>query len=213
MRASIGLAGAIIAASAAQAQPALPPQDLPPPASAEWALSAFGYWNVPRGGDNYASGIFTADRSQLHLEARTGYEARHAHSAFVGWTFSVGEAIKLDATPIIGVVVGDVSGGIAGLEARVTAGRFDGYVEFEYVNDWRGRESSYAYAWSELAYRPFEWLRLGLVAQRTRAYGGDRDLQRGGFFQLSFGKLTAGAYLFNPGSRDQVAIMSVGIGF
>jgi hypothetical protein len=179
----------------------------------KWEFNATGYWNDSRPGESYASGIFLADRGALHLEARANYEAIHAQSAFVGWTFSAGDAVKLEATPIVGGVTGATRGPIAGLEATVSAGRFDYYVEAEYVRDRSDHETSYTYAWSELGFRPAEWLRLGAVAQRTRIYGGERELQRGPFVQLTQGKLTLSAYWFNPGSSEQVAIVALGVGF
>jgi hypothetical protein len=76
-----------------------------------------------------------------------------------------------------------------------------------------GRNDSYLYAWSELGFRPVEWLRIGLAAQRTRAYGGDRELQRGPFAQVTWGNVTFGGFWFNPGSRDQVFVGSIGATF
>ena len=183
------------------------------PAAPDWEFAATGYWNAPRAGDAYASGIFAAERGPLHLEARANYEAVHAQSAFVGWTFAAGDAIKVEATPIVGVVTGALRGTIAGLEASIAAGRFDYYIEAEHVRDRQGKDGDYTYAWSEAGFRPVEWLRVGLVTQRTRAYGGERDLQRGGFAQVSQGTLTFSAYWFNPGSQEQVVIVSVGASF
>lgn len=183
------------------------------PAAPDWEFAATGYWNTSRAGDDFASGIFAADRGALHLEARANYEAIHAQSAFVGWTFSWGETVTLEATPILGGVTGAVRGPIVGLEATLAAGRFDYYIEIERVEDRGDKEASYTYAWSELGFRPAEWLRLGIVAQRTRLYGGERELQRGGFAQLTKGAFTLGAYWFNPGSDDQVAIVSLGVAF
>lgn len=184
-----------------------------PPAAPAWEFAATGYWNAPRGGDSYASGIFAADRGALHLEARVNYEALHARSAFVGWTFSWGDAVKLEATPIAGGVTGAVRGPIAGLEAALSAGRIDGYLEAEHVHARGDAAASYTYAWSEAGFRPAEWLRLGAVAQRTRVWGGDRELQRGPFVQLTHARLTLSGYWFNPGSSAQVAIVALGVAF
>lgn len=178
-----------------------------------WEFAATGYWNAPRAGDDFASGIFAADRGPLHLEARANYEAVHAQSLFVGWTFSWGESLKLEATPIVGGVTGATRGPIVGLEATVAAGRFDYYVEAEYVRDRSAPDASYTYAWTELGFRPTEWLRMGAVGQHTRIYGGDRERQWGGFAQATFGKATVGAYWFNPGSSQQVVIVSAGVGW
>lgn len=184
-----------------------------PPAAPEWDFAATGYWNAPRAGGGYASGIFAADRGALHLEARINYEALHAQSAFVGWTFSWGEAVKLEATPIVGGVTGDVRGPIGGLELALSAGRFDAYLEGERVHDRSDAAASYTYVWSELGWRPAEWLRVGAAAQRTRIWGGDRELQRGPFVQLTRAGLTVSGYWFNPGSSAQVAIVSLGVTF
>ena len=176
-----------------------------------WELAATGYWNAPKGGDAFASGIFTADRNAWHLEARANYEAVHAQSAFVGYSFSWGEEVKLDARPIVGGVAGTARGPIAGLEATVSGGPFDYYIEAEHVNDRVG--GNYNYAWTELGWRPVEWLRVGFVGQHTRVYGGERETQRGGLVQFTSGKLTFSAYWFNPGSSEQIAIVALGASF
>jgi hypothetical protein len=204
MRITAAIAGALIAAATlAHAEE-----------ESKWEFVATAYGNAPKASDDFASGIFTADRGALHLEARANYEGIHAQSGFVGWTFS-GEAggFTLEATPIVGAAAGSVKGPIVGIEASAAAGKFDFYIEAEYVRGHGAREDSYTYAWSELAYSPVEKLRLGLVAQRTRLYGGDRDVQRGGFVQAKWGQATFGVYWFNPGSSDQVVIGSLGLSF
>ena len=116
-------------------------------------------------------------------------------------------------TPIAGTVRGSLRGAIVGFEGTVTRGPFDFYVEAEHVHDRGVREDSYTYAWSELGYRVTENLRLGLVGQRTRIYGGTREFQRGGLVQAGLGPATFAVYWFNPGSSDQVVIGSIGLAF
>ena len=60
------------------------------------------------------------------------------------------------------------------LEASVAWKQLDFYIEAEYVRDNHQRTDSYFYAWSELGFRPVEWLRVGIAGQRTRTYGNDR---------------------------------------
>ncbi|HUL56531.1 MAG TPA: hypothetical protein VLT60_06005 [Usitatibacter sp.] len=176
-----------------------------------WEFVATGYWNAPKGGDDFASAIFTADRDPWHLEARANYEAVHARSAFVGYSFSWGKDVTLDLRPIVGGVTGAARGPIGGFEATLAGGPFDYYIEAEHVNDRVG--GSYNYAWTELGWRPAEWLRVGFAGQRTRVYGGDRETQRGGLVQLTQGKFTLSAYWFNPGSSDQIVIGALGVAF
>ena len=62
-----------------------------------------------------------------------------------------------------------------------------------------GQADNYFYAWSELGFRPVEWLRIGIAGQRSRIYNNERDIQRGPFGQVTWGPVTIGGYWFNPG--------------
>ena len=184
-----------------------------PSASPPWEFALTAYPTVVRGGENYTSAIAVADRGPLHLEARYDYESIGARSAFVGWTFSGGETVTWELTPLLGGAWGTTRAFVPGLEASVAWRRLDLYVEAEYVRDHGELSDSYLYAWSELGFRPVEWLRVGLAGQRTRAYGGERDVQRGPFAQLTWGRITIGGYWFNPGSSDQVLVGMIGVTF
>jgi hypothetical protein len=178
-----------------------------------WDFAITAYPTFIRNGETYTSAIVVADRGPLHLEARYSYESVGARSAFVGWTFSDGEAITWELTPLLGGAWGTTQAFVPGLEASLAWRRLDFYLEAEYVCDNGGRNDSYFYAWSELGFRPVEWLRVGISAQRTKAYGGDRELQRGPFAQVTWGRVTLGGFWFNPGSRDQVFVGSIGATF
>jgi hypothetical protein len=184
-----------------------------PATDPSWEFAITAYPTVVRGGENYTSAIAAADRGPLHLEARYNYESVGARSAFVGWTFSGGDAVTWELTPLLGGVWGTTQGFVPSLEASVASRRLDFYVEAEYVRDSNERTNSYFYAWSELGFKPVEWLRVGLAGQRTRAYGGDRELQRGPFAQVTWGRVTIGGFWFNPGSSHQVFVGSIGAAF
>jgi hypothetical protein len=178
-----------------------------------WELEVTAYPTFVRNGDDFTSAVATADHGPLHLEARYNYESVGARSAFVGWTFSGGEETTWELTPIVGGAWGTTQAFVPGLEATVTHGRFDLYVEAEYVHDSHDNSSSYLYSWNELGFRPVEWLRLGVAGQRTRIYGGERDIQRGPFAGFTIGKFTIAGYWFNPGSSEQVIVTTIGAAF
>jgi hypothetical protein len=184
-----------------------------PAADPSWAFTLTAYPTVVRGGDNYTSAIAAADRGALHLEARYNYESVGARSAFVGWTFSGGEEIAWELTPLLGGAWGATQAFVPALEASVAWKRLDFYIEAEYVRDSRERTDSYFYAWSELGFRPVEWLRIGIAGQRTRIYGGERDIQRGPFAQVTWSRVTVGGYWFNPRSDEQVFVGTIGATF
>jgi hypothetical protein len=183
-----------------------------PATKPSWEFGLTAYPTIVRNGNDYTSGIGVADRGPLHLEARINYESVGARSVFVGWTFAGGEELTWELTPLVGGAWGTTEAFVPALQASLGWGRLDFYIEAEYVRP-SDKESKYVYAWSELGFRPVEWLRAGLVAQRTRSYGGERDIQRGPFAQVTWRRLTLGGFWFNPGSSDQVLVVSIGAAF
>ena len=180
-----------------------------------WAYAATGmYYSLPDQSD-FLLAVASAEKGQLHIEARYNYEAIDAGSLFAGWKFSGGKSLTYDLTPIIGAVFGTKEGIAPGFEASVVYGITDFYIESEYVYDTKVKDDSFTYAWSELGFSPLEWLRFGLVGQRTKLYSSSRDIQQGGFAQfITPGKVTLGLYVFNPGdSADRFAIFSLAAKF
>jgi hypothetical protein len=201
------------AASAFADDAAMPGRRASKPSKEPWEFAITAYPTQVRGGDNTTSAIAVADRGSLHLEARYGYETKDSRSAFLGWTFSGGETIAWEVTPLMGGAWGPISAFVPGVEASVSWGRFDFYVEAEFVRDKNNSADSYNYAWSELGFKAAEWLRIGAVGQRTKLYGGDREFQRGPFVQVTWKRATFGAFWFNPGSSEQVFVGAIGATF
>ena len=183
------------------------------PAVPETTLTATGYYYAMRDQPDFGVGVAALNHGALHLEARYNYEARDAGSAFVGWNFSGGEAVTWSVTPIAGALFGAARGFVPGVEASLGWGPLDAYVEAEYVRDLDDASASYWYAWSELGWKPVEWLRVGLAGQRTRTVDTDRELQRGAFAQVIVGKVTLGVWAFNPDSGSRYVIFSLGAQF
>lgn len=199
----------VVAASVAPAQGADAAAADAPPVSA----SLTGSWYAMRDQEDFGIAVGAIDVGSLRIEARHNYEARHATSVLAGWRLSGGDAIAWEVTPLVGALAGSTRGAIAGVEASVAYRAVDLYVEAEYVEDTRERGDSFFYAWTELGFRPLEWLRIGLVGQRTRVVGTDRDVQRGVFAQAELGKATVGVYAFNPDAGSRYTVVSLGLGF
>ena len=140
-------------------------------------------------------------------------EYRYWVSAFVGWTFAGGEEITWELTPLLGGAWGTTQAFVPALEASVAWKQFDFYIEAEYVSDSHQRSDSYFYAWSEVGFRPLEWMRVGVAGQRTTTYGNERDIQRGPFVQATWKNFTLGGYWFNPGSNDQIFVGMINVTF
>jgi hypothetical protein len=202
--ASVAVASALLLSAlncAAQEGGAAPPQS--GESKPGWAYGATGMYYSLKDQNDFLLAVATAERGQLHIEARYNYEALDTGSLFAGWKFSGGDKLTYDLTPIIGAVFGASQGIAPGFEASVVYGITDFYIESEYMYDTNTRDDSYTYAWSELGFTPLERLRFGLVGQRTQVYNSPRDIQQGGFAQLLMPhQVTLGLYVFNPNDNN-----------
>jgi hypothetical protein len=206
----LALAAALVAVLAAPAgSRAAEDVASPPPEVLEWEWGPSILLYVLRDEPNFLQPTLTVDRGFLHLEGRYNYEARDTGSAWVGWNFSFGEDWKFAFTPMIGGVFGQMKGVAAGLTFSIDWGPLSLWSQGEYVVDLVDSSQSYAYVWSELSVTGPEWLRVGLVLQRTRAFQTSTQFQGGPLFGISFWKLSGTAYLFSPGSQDQFVVLAV----
>ena len=181
--------------------------------AARWACGVSANQYLIPGDDDFASPVARADRGTLHLEARYNYEDLSSFSAFAGRTFTVGGGTQLALTPMVGGVVGRTSGFVPALEADFTAGVFEAYAESEYVIDPADGAANYFYMWSEASIRPREWARAGVVVQRNKVHGGDRDVQPGLLVGGSWRRIDGAAYFFDPGGNDAYTVLSLGLLF
>ena len=178
-----------------------------------WEFGLSGALYVLPDEEDLVQPTFKADRGLFHFETRYNYEDRDSASFFVGANFEIGDKVKLALTPMIGGLVGQTEGIVPGLEADLTVGPFEAYGEAEYVFDLNDSSSKYFYMWSELSLWPTQWLRAGVVTQRTRVYQTDRDIQRGLLVGVTFKKVDGTVYFFNPGADDHFTVVSLGVSF
>lgn len=177
----------------------------------EYNLTVDGY--IIPDGTPYVDPVFTADHSWLHLEARYNYENLRTGSLWVGYNFSAGKKLVLDVTPMIGGVFGRTNGIAPGCEASLTYKKVELSISNEYVFDTTHTSGNFYYSWPQLTYSPLEWLRLGLVAQHTKAYQSPVNIQRGFLVGFSHKKWEFTTYVFNPDLANPTVVLEVGVGF
>ena len=182
-------------------------------AAPTWSVSASVYTYLLPDEGNYAQPTLAADRDALHLEARYNYEALDTASAWAGYNFEGGQAITWAITPMLGGVFGDTTGIAPGYKGSLGWWKLELYSEGEYVFDTGESSDSFFYNWSELSIAPVEWLRAGVVTQRTRAYRSDRDIQRGLLVGVTYRQLDVTAYVLNPDESTPTAVIALVLGF
>src|SRR3982751_3330271 len=69
-----------------------------------WEFTLCNTLALVRDGHDHVIPTLVASHDWLHLEARYNYEALKTGSLWVGYNFSFGEKLKLQAAPIVGAV-------------------------------------------------------------------------------------------------------------
>jgi len=205
---------ALLAPSLAASQTTNATHELPnEEATRQWSFTASvsGYL-VPESRD-YVNPNFTADRGSLHLEARYNYEALETGSVWVGYNFTTGDNLVFEFAPMFGGIFGNLTGVAPGYNLSLTYKRFSLSSQSEFVFDTGDSSGNFFYTWSELTYSPWEWLRAGLVVQRTKAYKSELDIQRGFLVGVSYKRVDLTTYVFNLGWTDPTIVLAAGFNF
>ena len=114
---------------------------------------------------------------------------------------------------MVGAVFGNTTGVAPGCELSLTYRKIALTTDGEYVFDTRNRDNSFLYSWNELVYSPTDWLHVGLVAQRTRAYHTSLDVQRGFSVGVVHKNLDFTVYTLNAGWTDPTVVINLGVTF
>ncbi|HQQ75954.1 MAG TPA: hypothetical protein PLB01_01245 [Thermoanaerobaculia bacterium] len=187
---------------------------VPPAAGANaWSVDASANTYFVPDANDFVSPVVKADRGALHLEARYNYEGFRSGSIWLGYNVSLGKELTLDLTLMLGGIFGDTAGVAPGWRFALGYGKLELTSESEYVFDSRDSANNFFFNWSELSLSLADWVRAGLVVQRTRLYGEGRDVQRGFLVGFAWKKAYATAYLFNPDVDKPSFVLTLGAGF
>ena len=179
----------------------------------QWSFGTSLYTYFVPDDPAYVQPTFTADRDWLHLEARYNYEDLETGSVWLGYNFRGGDKLAWEFTAMLGGVFGNTTGVAPGYKGSLSWWKLELYSEGEYVIDTGDSSDSFFYNWSELTLAPADWFRFGLVAQRTRAYQSDRDIQRGLLVGFSVEQFDVSTSLFNIDDDNPTVVLSFGFDF
>ena len=177
----------------------------------EWSLSTSTYF--VQNGRDYANPNLVADRDWVHLEGRYNYESIKTGSIWLGYNFSLGKKLVLEATPMVGGVFGDITGIAPGYTLSLSYEQIEFFTQGEYFFDAGTRSGNFFYSWSELSYAPVTWFRAGIVIDRTKALGSNFEVRRGPLVGFKYKKVDFTTYWLSPGSLDSTFIFTVALNF
>ena len=179
----------------------------------EWEFSFSSATYFAQHARDYVNPNFTADRDWLHLEARYNYESIKTGSVWLGYNFSVGEKLALEATPMLGGVFGDITGVAPGYTISISYEPIEFFTQGEYFFDAGTRSGNFFYTWSELRYTLTRRLKVGVVMDRTKALGSNFDIRRGPLLGFKYKDVDLTTYWLSPGSRDSTFVFTVTVNF
>ncbi len=183
------------------------------PAEPAWSFGASAYTYIVPDSREYFQPTLTADHGWFHTEARYNYESLDTGSVWLGYNFSGGGKVSWEITPMLGGVFGDTTGIAPGYRGSISWWKLELSSEGEYVVDVGDSSGSFFYNWSELTLSPLDWLRFGMVTQRTKLYETDRDIQRGVLLGFSYRHADFTAYVLNPDESKPTVVLAVAFGF
>jgi hypothetical protein len=186
---------------------------LPTEETVSWEFSAAAMAYFVPDSREYVQPTFTADYGWLHLEARYNYEDVETGSAWIGYNFGGGDPLAWEITPMIGGVFGNTTGIAPGYKGSLSWWKLELYSEGEFVIVPGDSSDNFFYNWSELTIAPWDWVRFGLVTQRTRLYESDREIQRGLLLGFAYRMLTFTGYLLDPDESRPTFIVGLGAEF
>jgi len=177
----------------------------------EFSLSTFTF--LAQHARDYANPNLTADRDWLHLEARYNYEELKTGSVWLGWNFGTGKKLQFEVTPMLGGVFGDITGIAPGYTITIRYKPFELSTQGEYFFDAGTSSGNFFYSWSELSASPADWLRLGIVVERTQVSGFSSDVRRGPLVGFKYKEVDLTMYWLAPGSDEATFVFAVTFNF
>lgn len=178
-----------------------------------WSVDASLFTYFAPEEEDYVQPTLALDRDWLHAEVRYNYEDFDTVSLWFGYNLSAGTAVTFEFTPMVGAVVGHTDGVAPGYKASLAWRAVDFSSETEFVIDARESSDSFIYTWSEAAVSPAEWIRTGLVVQRTKVRQTPFEIWRGVFATTTYKRATFGAYLLDTGEKHPMFVMNLTASF
>jgi hypothetical protein len=144
-----------------------------------------------------------------YAEGRFNYEALNTLSLYGGKTFAKNAAVSYSATPILGLVLGQMNGGSVGLNLEMDYRKFSFNTQSQYTFSVQQRSNRFIYSWSDFTYRFFEKFAAGVSLQQTKLYQVNGALEKGILLKTGFKSWTFPLYVFRPETSDRYFVLGI----
>ncbi|RYE30255.1 MAG: hypothetical protein EOP42_12555 [Sphingobacteriaceae bacterium] len=144
-----------------------------------------------------------------YAEGRFNYEAINTLSLYGGKTFKKDASLSYSATPIAGVVLGQMNGGSVGLNLETDYGKFNFNIQSQYTFSVQQRTNNFIYSWSDLTYQFFKKFAVGASLQQTKLYRVNGAFDTGILLKTGFKNWVFPLYIFRPKTTERYFVLGI----
>ena len=145
--------------------------------------------------------------SGWYAEVRYNYEAEKTLSVFMGKTFVNTSSFSYCISTMAGVVTGEFNGVALALNAELEYKKLFFSLQSEHTFSIENRNTNFIYCWSDVGYRPFDWLSTGFSIQQTSLCGA--KFEKGFFIRAQWRNWGLPLYVFNPEKAGKYVVLGL----
>lgn len=142
-------------------------------------------------------------------EARYNYDELNTFSLYAGRKFSNAGIVSWEATPLIGGLLGQMTGGSVGMNVGMDYRKLFFTSQSQYSFSIENTSEKFFYNWSELGYEATRWLYAGLALQQTNVYRNTARMEPGCMIGFSIKNWTIPLYAFNTADEQRYFVLGI----
>lgn len=151
---------------------------------------------------------FTSSKN-WYGEARYNFDELNTFSLYAGKKFSGGHNISWEATPIVGGLMGQMTGGSLGMNFEMGYRRLFLLSQSQYCFSLEHSTDKYFYNWSEMGVEATSWLYAGIALQQTNVYRTEGKMEPGCVIGFSIKNWTIPLYAFNTSDEERYFVLGL----
>jgi hypothetical protein len=142
-------------------------------------------------------------------EARYNFDELNTFSLYAGKKFSGTGNISWEATPVVGGLMGQMTGGSVGMNFGMDYRNLFIASQSQFSFSLENNIDRYFFNWSEVGYNATSWLYAGLAVQQTNIYKTTGKLEPGCMVGFSINNWTIPLYAFNTIAEERYFVLGL----
>lgn len=142
-------------------------------------------------------------------EARYNFDELNTFSFYAGKKFSGGNNFSWEATPVVGGLMGQMTGGALGMNFEMGYKRLFLLSQSQYCFSIENNDDKYFYNWLEMGVEATGWLYAGLALQQTNIYRTEGKMEPGCMIGFSIKNWTIPLYAFNTSEQERYFVLGL----